>query len=519
MSERDWPEVLGELDQRRRAIRELGGQAAVKRLHDRKKLTARERIELLVDPGSFREVGMHVEGVVHTPDKAAVKVPADAVVAGWGNVDGRPTVVVADDGSMLGGAGGILNIEKRFRMRRIAIEQGLPYVGMYEGSAIRFQDSMDAAILARVPAFKEVADSHGVSPQVAAIFGPSYGRPPVDVLCSDFTVMARGTGFLGLSGPTLVQGGLGEHADINELSGPAMHAERTGLVDRVCDGEHDAIGSIRHFLSYLPSNAWAAPAPVAAVAPSSAQPLTQLVPLNPRKPYDVRQVVDTLVDARSGFEYKPDFGKSLITMLARMDGRTVGIIANQPKVKGGIIDAAASLKARRFLSVCDQFHVPIVFLQDQPGFLPGVQSEAANILYWAGSLLMAVQRATVPKLTVILRKSHGAALWAMGCGGEYGEGADLVAAWPSVVMTGTGPSSAVFTVHSRELQASDDPASLQRDLEARYTRTGSVYRAAAAFGVHEIIAPDETRAWLLAALELASHKLARTLQPKRPLFP
>jgi acetyl-CoA carboxylase carboxyltransferase component len=517
----DWPALIRGLEDRRAAAQVHGGPEAVGRLHSRGKMAARERIDALLDRGSFREIGLHAEGVVQTPGKPATTVRTDAVVCGWGEIDGRRVLVVADDGSVMGGAAGIVNIEKRFRMRRIAIEQGYPFIGLYEGSAIRFQDSMDAAILARVPAFKEVADTHGVCPQVAAIFGPCYGRPPFDVLCSDFAVMAKGTGFLGLSGPSLVQGGLGEIADINELSGPEMHALTTGLVDRVAADEVEALALIRRFLSFMPPNAWTLPprgeddkgrADVAAG-------LERLVPTDFRKPYDMRKVVAALGDDGDFFEYKPDFGTSLITCLARLGGQGVGIVASQPLKRGGVLDWAASMKGRRFVSVCNQFHIPLVFLQDQPGFLPGKQSEAANILYWAGTFLMAVQKATVPKLTVVLRKSHGAALWAMGVGGEYNDGADLVAAWPSAVMTGTGPSSAVFTVHSKELKAAADPQQLQQELESNYTQTGSIYRAAAAFGVHAIIPPGETRAWLIDTLALASGKLGRNLQPKTPLFP
>lgn len=520
MADADWKRMLEELEQRRQRARALGGEVAVNRLHERGKLTARERIQALLDPDTFQEVGLHVEGVVHTPGKAPVTVPADAVVCGWGEIERRRVVVVADDGSIMGGAGSIVNVEKRFRMRRIAAEQGYPFVGLYEGSAIRFQESMDAAILARVPAFREVAEGHGVSPQVAAILGPCYGRPPVDVLCSDFAVMAKGTGYLGLSGPTLVQGGLGEAVDIDELSGPQMQANTTGLIDRVGQNEAECLALIRAFLTYMPQNAWSLPPRFPSPAWSGAGvDLIELVPTNPRLPYDMRKVIAAIVDDASEFEYKPEFGKSLLTILARLGGQVVGIVASQPNNKGGVIDAAASQKGRRFVSVCNQFHIPIVFLQDQPGFLPGKQSEAANILYWAGTFLLAVQRATVPKVTVILRKSHGAAIWAMGAGGESDEAADLVAAWPSAVMTGTGPSSAVFTVHSRELKDSADPKALQQELELRYTQTGSVFRAAAAFGVHHVIAPAETRTWLISALALASEKRQRQLQPKQPLFP
>lgn len=517
----DWDELTEQLRRRRAEAMALGGEAAVARLHERGKLTARERLDRLLDRDSFNELGVFAAGTVANPGEAPRAVPADAVVTGWGKVDGRSVVVAADDGSIMGGAGSILNVEKRFRMRRIAAEQGYPYIGLYEGSAIRFQDSMDAGIMGRIPAFEPISRCAGVVPQVAAVMGPCFGRPPFDVLYADLSVMVRKTGFIGLSGPTLVRGGTGEAADIDKLAGPAMHADTTGLVDMVADDEPAAMAMIREFLSYMPSSAWQVPPTLATQDdPRRLCPeLEKLVPTNTRKPYDAHALIASLVDDGRSFEYKRSFGKSVVTCLARMAGRSVGIVASQPKQRGGVLDWQAALKARRFVSLCNAFHIPLVFLQDQPGFLPGTESEAANILYWAATLVMAVQKATVPKICVVLRKAHGAAVWAMGSDGEYYGGADIVAAWPSAILTGTGPSSAVFTVHAKELERAADPDKLRQELEAKYSATGSVYRAAATFGVHEIIEPKDTRRFLSATLELACQKLARNPAPKTPLFP
>ncbi|MEO8558207.1 MAG: carboxyl transferase domain-containing protein [Rhodospirillales bacterium] len=517
----DWDELIDELRRRRAKAQQHGGEAAVTRLHERGKLTARERVEGLVDQDSFHELGVFAEGYVANPGDAPRAVPADAVVTGWGKIDGRPVVISSDDGSIMGGAGSILNVEKRFRMRRIAVEQANPYIGLYEGSAIRFQDSMDAAIMARIPAFEPISACAGVVPQVAAVLGPCFGRPPFDVLYSDLAIMVRKTGFIGLSGPTLVRGGTGEDVDIEALAGPKMHADTTGLIDVVVNDEAACLATIREFLSYMPSSAWEAP-PVRPSQDSTDRlcpELMDLVPTNLRKPYDTHRVIASIVDDGKTFEYKSSFGKSLVTCLARIGGRSVGLIASQPKQRGGVLDWAASLKGRRFVSLCNNFHIPLVFLQDQPGFLPGTESEAANILYWAATFVVAVQKATVPKIAIVLRKSHGAAMWAMGSDGEYEGGADIIAAWPTVIMTGTGPSSAVFTVHAKELERSANPEKLRQELEAKYSATGSVYRGAATFGVHEIIEPQDTRRFLAATLELACQKLARAPRPKPQLFP
>lgn len=514
-----WNEYIEELRRRKTEALGHGGPDAVKRLHERGKLNARERLDLLLDPGSFHEIGLLAEGSIETPGRGRQTIHADGVITGWGEINGRKVFVVADDGSIMGGAASILNIDKRFRIRRMTVEQGYPFIGLYEGSAIRFQESMDAAVMARIPAFKEVIDCAGVVPQVAAMMGPCFGRPPIDAQFSELVIMVRGTGFIGWSGPTLVKGGIGEDVGLEELAGAEMHAKTTGLVDVISETEKDCIETIKTFLSFMPSNCWELP-PRGGVTddPNRQCPeLLQIVPTDLRKPYDMFRVIATLVDNGNYFVYKPEFGKGVITCLARLAGRTIGVIASQPDHKGGVIDWDASYKARRFIAVCDAFHVPLIFLQDQPGFLIGKTAEANRTVFWGGSLIATVQRATVPKLTVILRKCHGAAMWAMG--GRSGDIPDLLIAWPLALMTGTGPSSAIYTVHDKELKASENPRELQRSLEAFYNDRGSVYRAAAVFGVDDVIEPPQTRQYLIAGLDMACAKQVRQLGRKMPLFP
>ncbi len=517
----DWQDFETELRKRRTAAYAMGGEKAVVRLHARGKLTARERLDQLLDTGSFNEIGLLAQGEVVRANGDREVLQADSVVTGWGEIDGRKVFVVADDGSVMAGAAGLLNVEKRFRIRRMAVEQGYPFIGLYEGSAIRFQDSMDAAIMARVPAFREVLDCVGVVPQVAAVMGPAFGRPPMDVLYSELSLQVAGTGHIGLSGPALVKGGIGEDADIEALAGPAMHADTTGMIDRVVPDEAVCMADIRCFLQYMPSNAWQLPprgTPDGAADRPSPQ-LKAIVPTNLRRPYDVNKVIAVLADEGSLFPYKATFGRGIVTTLARMDGHAVGVVANQPSHQGGVIDADAAFKTRRFVALCDLFHIPLLFLQDQPGFLPGAAAEANRIVFWAGTLLATVERATVPKVTVIMRKSHGAACWALGKGGRSAESGDIVFAWPIAIMTGTGPSSAVYTVHARELEAAKDPELRRRELEDGYNRSGSVYGAAAAFGVDEVITPEETRRRVIAAFDMSRGRLSRNLGPKTPLFP
>ena len=424
-------------------------------------------------------------------------------------------MVVADDGSVMGGAASTLNVEKRFRLRTMAIESGSPFVGLYEGSAIRFQDSMDAGEMARIPAFKEVIDCAGKVPQVAAVMGPCFGRPPIDVLFADFSVQVEETGFLGLSGPALVAGGIGETVEIEELSGTRMHVDRTGLVDRAAVDEDDCLDLIRNFLQFVPSSAWEKPCPP--VSDERACPeLIDIVTPNLRRPYDMRKVLDVVLDPTPRIPYKPNFGRSVLTELARLGGTVVGVVASQPRHKGGVMDADACLKARRFVAVCDAFHIPLVFLQDQPGFMIGKRAEEERILLWAGALLATVERATVPKVTVVLRKSHGAAVWSMG---GQNVGGNVVAAWPIAIMTGTGPSSAVNTIHARELSSSDAPELLRTRLEAQYAANGSAIRAARTFGIDEVIHPGETRAFISRCITMQLKGARAPVSPKAPLFP
>lgn len=512
----EWEQARERLKEARAGAERMGGRAAIARAKDRGKLTARERVSLLLDDGSFEELGKLVVGTVERSD-GTQEVPADNVVTGWGTIDGRVVLVAADDGTTVGGAGSILNVEKRFRLRTMAIEQGCPFIGLYEGSAIRFQDSMDAGVMARIPAFKEVIDCAGVVPQFAAILGPAFGRPPMDVLYADFSVQAAGTGHLALSGPALVEGGIGEQADIEALSGVGMTVDTTGVVDKAGADELACLRLIRAALGYFPSSchsrAQGSPPLAPAIDPND---LSSIVPASLRTPYDMAQVVEAVVDRDSWFEYKPTFARSLLTGLARIEGRTVGVVANQPNHKGGVLDAQACFKMRRFVHLCNAFHFPLVFLEDQPGFMIGDQSERDRILYWAGGLLGAVQRAAVPKFTVILRKAHGAAVWTMG---GQPAGSDLVVAWPIAIMTGTGPASAVNTIHARDLDSAADRGAMRRTLESQYNETGSSMRAAREFGIDDVIDPGETRMRIASWLTLVESRIEASVGRKELLFP
>jgi len=401
----------------------------------------------------------------------------------------------------------------------MAMEQGYPYIGLYEGSAIRFQDSMSSKGMSKIPAFKEVVECSGVIPQVAAMMGPCYGRPPIHGLLSEFLIMVKGTGFMGWSGPTLVRGGIGEEIGQEELAGTEMHSKITGLADYVAENDAECMKLIKKFLEFMPSNCWELPpGKHTDDNPDRGCPeLLEIVPTNLRRPYDMSKVIESLVDNGKYFEFKKDYGKTIITCLSRLNGMSVGIVANQPNHLGGIIDWDGSYKARRFISICDSFHIPLIFLQDQPGFLIGKKAESMRSILWGGSLIQAVQKSTVPKLTVILRKSHGAAVWAMG--GRSGDIPDLLVAWPLAIFTGTGPESAVYTVHDKELKEAGDPESYKNSLEAFYTKEGSIYGAAEVFGIDDIIEPQETRRFLIHGLEMASSKLKRQLGPKNPIYP
>jgi acetyl-CoA carboxylase carboxyltransferase component len=497
----------------------LGGPESIEKLHRKGKMTCRERLELLLDPGTFREIGRLAQSTVETPGRAPVVIQADGIVAGWGEIDGRKVYVSADDATIMSGAAGQNTSEKRVRVLKMAMEQRCPIIRLNEMSAMRFQDGMRAEIFAKVGrGFKLATNTSGAVPKIAAMMGWCFGGPAFLAMMSDFVAMVRGTSAMGMSGPPLVRGAFSDLIGPEELGGVDIHYNATGLADYAAETEEACIASIKKYLSFMPASCWELP-PVVETGDDPnrrCDELIEIVPTNLKRSYDMNDVIRCIVDQGDFFPLRSGFGQGMITCLARMDGNTVGIVANQPNYRSGVYDWRGCYKARRFISLCDAFHIPLIFLMDEPGFMIGQEEEKNRILYYAIYNLMTLYQATVPKLTVIMRKAYGLAYMAMG---GHPTDPDLLVAWPTAEIAVTGSEAAVYTMHQKELEAAENPTAVKQELVDFYRRGAGPDRAARAFLLDDIIDPKDTRRVLIDGLKMAVEKRKGRLGYKHVIYP
>ena len=483
-----WGPALADLAARRRASRAMGGEDRLAKRHDRGRLDARQRVDLLLDPGSFREIGTLVGG----------DVPADGLVAGSGLIGGRPVMVGAEDFTTLGGSIGLGSNSKRWRIAELALADRIPLIMLLEGAGHRGETSggrtpTDLLIQARCS---------GRVPVVSAVMGPSAGHGALIVGMSDFALMTADAAVF-TAGPPVVAESLGEQVSKEDLGGPSV-AVASGLVHNVGADDGTVLAQIREYLRYFPSSAWSYPEPVEGddQAPRRTVELLGIIPRDGRQVYDMRDVLDVVVDDGDWFEVQPDFGPAVITALARLGGHPVAIVANQPLVLAGSVDADAADKAAHFISVADSFHLPLVMLADNPGMLPGTASERAGVLRSGARMFAAQTQVTSPKLHLTLRKAYGFGSMVMSLVGFDGQSATF--AYPGATL---GAMSAAAM--SRATGADDDRAAALRDAELQAS-----YRSASGLGFDELIDPRETRDALLFALERA---LARRQAPAEPV--
>jgi len=516
-----WDEALAALAARREAGRQLGGPAAIERLHARGKLTARERIDLLFDPGTFRELGELVTGLVEVPGRPDREAPADGVVAGWGAVEGRRVMVVADDGTITAGARGPGGNRKAGRIRDLAAQNGYPLVLLLESSANRFQSMMGAQFAGAsgggsAGASPPVApwQSTGRSPVVCAVLGTALGAASFQTMDAEFSTLAEGTAAMALAGPPVVQGGIGVEATPQDLGSGEVHATATGFIDHVAPDEADAIATVRRFLGFFPSSSWELPPRVPTGDPAGrvSPELADLVPLDHRKPYDMGRLVRTIVDDGDLLELRPRYARNIIVGYARIDGWTVGIIANQPRHLGGIVDVKAVIKAVRFAQICNAYNIPLVFLQDQPGFIVGPDSEREGALRQVVRLMNTAYSATVPMVTVLVRKAYGFSTWLLG---GRAVGADHVVAWPSGAISLAAPEIGVATLLRNELAQGELSEERQLELYASYRKMSQARWAAYDFRIDDVIDPAHTREHLAAALAMVEGRRRAQLRTRR----
>ncbi len=505
-------DLIEELRRRQATSLELGGADRVARQHNQGKLTARERVGLLFDDGTFEEIGQ-LATHVHTPVTTIPNkhTPADGVITGFGKIEGRPAAVVAEDFTVLGGSLGINNFAKKNRIIELSQRDKVPVVWLFDGAGARTDEFIGQG-LAPMHHFMAVAKLSGVTPQVAGVMGPCAGDSSLLAAMMEFIVMVEGTGMLAAGGPPLVKMGTGQDVTKEELGGADLHCRVSGVADNKATDDGDAIRQIRRYLSYMPTNAYQYPAR----APTTDSPdrrdedLGDVLPANRRRPYDMMKIIDSIVDRDSFFAVKPDFARMMITGLARMAGHAVGIIANQPKVMAGAITAAAGAKHRHFMDLCNAFHLPIIFLMDTPGVMTGPQSEAEGALRAGMTIAHSFAFARVPLLSLTIHKGFGYGAAAMG---GLGAGQSTTLAWPSADFNAIPLDSGIQAAYRGVLESADDPAAEQARLEAELGALCGAYPAAEQMKIDDIIEPAATRPRLIQALERALSHRAQAPEP------
>ncbi|MBN1614269.1 MAG: hypothetical protein JW950_07365 [Deltaproteobacteria bacterium] len=503
--------AVEELKARRKEALAMGGPERIERQHRQGKMTVRERIDFLLDSGTFQEYGLLASHVHHRPgDKIT---PADGLVTGFGKIDGRTVALLAEDFTVLGGSVSTTNMHKRMRMFDLAVQECVPLVSLLDGAGARAQMLGDMAEgLPIVAHFIKMAKVSGIAPLIGAILGPCAGESSLEASLLEFTVMVKATGMLAAGGPPVVLASLGMTVGKEELGGWRVHCEIAGGADNPAEDDREALLTLKRYLSYMPTNAYQYPPSIKPEDDPDRrdEELLSILPESYKRPYDMKKIIHSVVDRDSFFEIKPLFAPMMITGLARLNGHSVGIVANQPLVYSGAITAKAAQKQRHFIDLCNAYHVPLVFLVDVPGVMTGPESERQGALRSGLAVAYALTWADVPKFTVVIRKAFGFGGSAM-CG--YMGGQTLTLAWPTVDFASLPVDSAIEAAHGAELAASADPEALRKKLETEYRKFSGAYPAAADFNIDDVIDPRETRPRLIRALEASLNRRSASPTP------
>ncbi len=497
--------LADDLAARRARIKQGGGPEKIAAQHAREKLTARERLELLIDPGTWTELGIHARPHFSARAMDGKDAPADGVITGYGKVDGRLTAVAAYDFTVMAGSMGMTGELKVGRLRELALTKRIPFVWLLDSAGARIQEAVGSLFAGSGHLFREEVINSGVIPQVAALMGPCAAGTAYIPGLADFVPMVKGRGSMALAGPHLVRAAVGEDVTQEELGGSRVHCRKSGVGDLEVADDEECIQRIREYLAYFPQNCEQSPPITATEDPIDRgdDALLDVLPQSNRKPYDMYEVIRRIADDGVYFDMKPQFAKTIITCLARFGGRPAGIVANQPKQLGGILDNDSADKAARFINLCNAYGIPLVFLQDVPGFMVGTKVEQAGIIRHGAKMLYATANATVPKITVILRKAYGAGYYVM-CGRAYEP--DLIVAWPSAEISVMGAEGAVEIIFRKQVEAAEDPAAKRQELIDEFRKIIDVYIAAGNDMIDDVIDPRETRPTICRALEMAAGK-------------
>jgi acetyl-CoA carboxylase carboxyltransferase component len=499
-----------DLEARRAQIKESGGAEKIAAQHAAGKLTARERIALLIDDGSFVELGIHARPHFSQRAMEGREAPADGVITGYGKVDGRLVAVAAYDFTVMAGSMGMTGELKVTRLRELALTKRMPFVWLLDSAGARIQEAVGSLFAGTGHLFREEVVMSGVIPQVAALMGPCAAGTAYIPGLADFVPMVKGRGSMALAGPHLVRAAIGEDVTQEELGGSRVHCRKSGVGDLEVADDPECIEKIKEYLAYFPSHCEEPPPakPATDRIDRADEELLDVLPASNRRPYDMYEVIRRIVDDGIYFDLKPQWAKTIITCLARFGGRPAGIVANQPRHLGGILDNDSADKAARFINLCNAYGIPLVFLMDVPGFMVGTKVEEAGIIRHGAKMLYATANATVPKITVVLRKAYGAGYYVM-CGRAYEP--DLIVAWPSAEISVMGAEGAVEIIFRRQVEEAENREAKRAELIESFREIIDVYVAAGNDMIDDVIDPRETRPTICRALEMAAGK--RTERP------
>jgi acetyl-CoA carboxylase carboxyltransferase component len=494
-----------------------GGQKRIDQQHERGKLTARERLAVLLDEGSFQEFG-----ALATHDFSAFgldqqRFPGDGIVTGFGKVSGRRVAVFAQDFTVMGGSFSEVQSQKISRIQDMALESGIPVIGLNDSGGARIQEGV-RSLAAYGEVFVRNVMASGVIPQISVILGPCAGGAVYSPALTDFVIMA-GESYMFLTGPEVIKAVTGEQVSAQDLGGPEVHTSRSGVAHLAAESELDGLAMTKLLLSYLPQNNNEEPPQITPEDPVNRmeESLNELIPDGENIPYDIRDAIEAIFDQDSFFELQPDYAANAVIGFARLDGYSIGVVANQPAFMSGALNIDASDKIARFIRVCDAFNVPIVTFVDCPGFLPGTGQEYSGIIRHGAKIIYAYCEATVPKISIVTRKAMGGAYVAMGSKQMRN---DITFAWPSAQIAVMGAGAAVNVLFRDEIKKADDPATREKELMAEYRdKFFNPYRAADVGQIDEVIEPRETRPRLARALEILRTKVQQNPPKKHGLCP
>jgi len=496
---------IEELRRRKAALLDGARKEAVRKQHEKGKLTARERVDLLLDRGSFQETDPFAIHRTHDFGLDRQRVAGDGVITGYGTIEGRRVFVASQDFTVFGGSLGEVHAQKICKVQDLAMSTGAPFIQINDSGGARIQEGA-ASLAGYGYIFERNVRASGVIPQISVIMGPCAGGAVYSPAVTDFTFMVRETSHMFITGPDVIKAVTGEEVSFEELGGAMTHASKSGVASFVSQDEEECLAMVRHLLSFLPSNNVEDPPTYTPVddPERTDEGLTHLIPDSAREPYDMHDVIRRVVDDGDFFEVFPFWAMNVVIGFARLDGRSVGIVANQPKILAGTLDIDSSEKASRFVRFCDAFNVPIVTFVDVPGFLPGTEQEYHGIIRHGAKLLYAFAEATVPRLTVITRKAYGGAYLVMN---SKHLRADVSFAWPTAEIAVMGPEGAVNVVFRKQIEKAEDPAAARAELIAQYQeKFATPYIAAERGFIDDVIEPAQTRGRLIKALRMLGTK-------------